>query len=417
MMSFKTGAGASHKWALGVLACATLLAGCEHQVKAPQAESRWIDLIEGEALEGWTRVNGNAPYEIVDGTIRGTNVLESPNSFLASDETFSDFILEFESRSIGEANSGVQFRTELAPGTWSGVVGYQLDIDPSERQWTGGIYHEGVHVWRHAMARNPECQAAYEHEAWNTYRIEANGSVIATWVNGVPCAHMVGEHHTDGFIALQVHAIGQEEKYLGSFTEWRNMRILKTPTQSDFWTSKRADLIEGWLPEKVSALEMKNGWTSVDFSSGTAVLEINSGTFEVVLDVQMDDAANGHLDYAFGGPESECTGRYQIRNDVSLEDQDTKSNLMGSLPDAIEATNLSEPGRPKRIYSDNRWNRIRLVVTQGRVQHWLNSVKVVEYSNCGDAEAGFMANTLRLDLVTNDGNINTRNFKLKAEPS
>lgn len=414
MMSFKPVRHAMQKWAIGAMACTIVLTGCEHQMEAGEVDPRWMDLIDGDTLEGWTQVNGDAPYEIADGTIRGTNVLESPNSFLASDETFSDFILEFESRSIGDANSGVQFRTDLAPGTWSGVVGYQLDIDPSERRWTGGIYHEGVHVWRHAMARNPECQAAYQHEAWNTYRIEASGSVIATWVNGVPCAHMVGEHHTAGFIALQVHAIGQEEKYLGSFTEWRDMRILKAPNETDFWTSKRAGLIEGWLPEEVSALETKNGWTSVDFSTGAAALEIGSEAFEVVLDVQMDDAANGHLDYAFGGPDSDCSGRYQIRNDVALGDEDIKSNLMGSLPDTIEATNLSEPGRPKRVYSDDRWNRVRIVVTEDRIEHWLNSVKVVDYAKCAQANGGSDASKLELKMTTQAGQIISRNMKLKT---
>ena len=395
------------------MVCTIILIGCKHQVEVGEVDTRWMDLIDSDTLDGWTQVNGDAPYEIADGIIRGTNVLESPNSFLASDKTFSDFILEFESRSMGDANSGVQFRTDLAPGTWSGVVGYQLDIDPSERRWTGGIYHEGVHVWRHAMARNPECQAAYQHEAWNTYRIEASGSVIATWVNGVPCAHMVGEHHADGFIALQVHAIG-EEKSLGSFTEWRDMRILNAPKETDFWTPKRADLIEGWLPDQVSALEMKNGWTSVDFSTGSAALEVGSAAFEVVLDVQMDDAANGHLDYAFGGPDSDCSGRYQIRNDVALGDEDIKSNLMGSLPDTIEATNLSEPGRPKRVYSDDRWNRIRLVVTEDRVEHWLNSVKVVDYAKCAQADGGSDAAKLELNMTTQAGQILSRNMKLKT---
>ncbi|MBO6696594.1 MAG: DUF1080 domain-containing protein, partial [Henriciella sp.] len=182
MMNDKSANSSIVQGTIGALICVVMLAGCGHVTTPTEEQTGWVELFDGQSLEGWNQVNGEAPYESVDGVIRGTNIFDTPNSFLATDEEYSDFMLEFESRSIGDANSGVQFRTELAPGTWSGVVGYQLDIDPSERRWTGGIYHEGVHIWRHSMARNPDCQAAYQHGEWNAYRIEAIGSVIATWV-------------------------------------------------------------------------------------------------------------------------------------------------------------------------------------------------------------------------------------------
>ena len=152
----------------------------------------------------------------------------------------------------------------------------------------------------------------------------------------------------------------------------------------------------------------------MDFSTGSAALEIGSEAFEVVLDVQMDDAANGHLNYVLGGPDSDCSGRYQIRNDVALGDEEPKSNLMGSLPDTIEATNLSEPGRPKRVYSDDRWNRVRLVVTEDRIEHWLNSVKVVDYARCAQADGGSDTSKLELKMTTQAGQILSRNMKLRT---
>lgn len=401
---------------LGAVACLFLLAGCSHVTPQSQAPTPWIELFDGETLKGWSQVNGDAPYVVLDGVIRGTNVLDSPNSFLASDEVYSDFVLEFESRSIGEANSGVQFRTELAPGTWSGVVGYQLDIDPSPRKWTGGLYHEGVHVWRHSMARNPACQAAYMHGEWNTYRIEAVGPVIATWVNDIPCAHMVGDHHRTGFVALQVHAINEEEKYRGNFTEWRKVRLLDTPETNDLWLTQRADLIEGWLDNQLSDSEAEKGWRLFDISNESATLDVGSGDFEIVMDVRLDNDADGQLEYEFAESGDACSGSYKILNDASLGEGRSASSLMGSYPDKYAAENLSEPGRPKRVYSSERWNRVRIVVDEDRIQHWLNSVKVVDYPRCDSSAPPSSAAGVILSLVTHDGQIEVQNTKIKTAP-
>lgn len=399
-----------------VVASIVALTGCRIGTLTPEESARWIELFDGETLIGWNQVNGDAPYAVMDGTIRGTNLTGSPNSFLATDEVYSDFVLEFQSRSIGEANSGVQFRTELAPGTWSGVVGYQLDIDPSSRKWTGGIYHEGVHVWRHSMARNPACQAAYKPDAWNAYRIEAVGPVIATWVNDIPCAYIVGEHHRTGFIALQVHAIGEEEKYRGNFTEWRNLRILNDPETNDLRLHQRADLIEGWLDEQISEREIEKGWRLINVANDPSPFDVGSGDFEFVTDLRLDNDAEGQLVYTIEEPGHSCTGRYQILNDATLGENRTASILMGGYPYKHDAINLSEPGRPKRVYSTDRWNRIRIVLTDDRIQHWLNSVKVVEYPRCDIADAPSDVTRVMLKLVTKSGQIESRNAKLRANP-
>ena len=396
-----------------------LVSGCTHSIEAPRAN--WVDLFDEESLAGWTQVNGEAPYEIVEGAIRGTNVLDSPNSFLATDNQYSDFVLEFDSRSVGDANSGVQFRTDLAPGTWSGVVGYQLDIDPSARRWTGGIYHEGVHVWRHSMARNGDCRATYRHGEWNTYRIEAVGSVIATWVNDVACAHMVGDHHSTGVIALQVHSIGLEADYLGSYTEWRNLRVLDDPKARDLWLQRRNPLVEGWLETEISDIEVESGWVPIDVSDEPAILDAPDHGLEIVIDVQVGESADAQLAYAVQGGGGLCGAAYKIFDDSAVEPSWPETDLMGSLAGKLAANNLSEPGRPKRFYPENRWNRIRLIITSDTVEHWLNSVKVVEYARCApDLTIPVLATDLaqhdqvRLDLVTQSGQVTKRNAKFRA---
>ncbi len=72
------------------------------------------------------RSTEKTPYEVVEGAIRGTNVLDTPNSFLATNEAYSDFVLEFESRSIGDANSGVQFRTKPLPTVVGRIMLFEI---------------------------------------------------------------------------------------------------------------------------------------------------------------------------------------------------------------------------------------------------------------------------------------------------
>ena len=56
----------------------------------------WQPLFNGDDLEGWTQLNGEANYEAIDGEIVGTTVYGTPNSFLVTDQLFGDFVLEYE---------------------------------------------------------------------------------------------------------------------------------------------------------------------------------------------------------------------------------------------------------------------------------------------------------------------------------
>ena len=51
-------------------------------------------------------------------------------------------------------NSGVQFRSNSKPDYRNGQVhGYQYEIDPSARAWSGGIYDEGRRGWLYPMTK------------------------------------------------------------------------------------------------------------------------------------------------------------------------------------------------------------------------------------------------------------------------
>ena len=176
------------------------------------AQNNWRDIFNGKNLKGWTRINGDAEYVVKDGVIIGTTKYDTPNTFLAYKEDLSDFILEFDFKVDDALNSGVQFRSASIPSYDNGRVhGYQFEIDPSPRAWSAGIYDEARDGWLYTI-EDRASKDAFRNEEWNHARIEAVGNRIRTWLNGVPCANLIDERASHGFIALQVHAIYNDEQ-------------------------------------------------------------------------------------------------------------------------------------------------------------------------------------------------------------
>jgi len=191
----------------------------------------WTDLFNGKNLDGWTQRGGVAKYTAEDGTIVGTTAPNTPNSFLCTEKDYGDFVLEVEFKVHPEMNSGIQFRSLSTPDYKDGRVhGYQMEIDPSRRGWSGGIYDESRKGWLDDHQDNRAARYAYKQNEWNKYRLEAIGNRIRTWVNGVPAADLIDDQTASGFIALQVHGIGKRTDTMT--VRWRNIRIQENPKPS-----------------------------------------------------------------------------------------------------------------------------------------------------------------------------------------
>jgi hypothetical protein len=106
-------------------------------------DGKWTELFNGKDLSGWEKLNGEAEYRIEGDQIVGISRMNTPNTFLATEEHFTDFILELEVKVDPLLNSGIQFRSNSLPSYRDGRVhGYQAEIDPSSRAYSGGIYDE-----------------------------------------------------------------------------------------------------------------------------------------------------------------------------------------------------------------------------------------------------------------------------------
>ena len=228
--------------------------GCSDSVKD---NTPWTPLFDGETLNGWTIKGGEAHYTVRDEIIVGSTVHDTPNTFLTTDRMYGDFILELEYKVDSTMNSGIQIRSNSFPHYRNGRVhGYQIEIDPSDRAWSAGIYDEARRGWLNTMDNNPKAQQAFKQNEWNHYRIEALGDTLKTWINDVPAAYLIDDKTSNGFIGLQVHSIGKDQKE-GTEIQWKNIRIL---TDSLAKYARKSTLTPIITKNQLTIDEEKNGW-------------------------------------------------------------------------------------------------------------------------------------------------------------
>jgi len=396
-----------------------------------QDDAPWEVLFNGENFDAFEQLNGDATYQIEDGAMVGISKLKTPNSFLATKKKYTDFILEFEVMVDNGLNSGVQFRSNSFPDVMNGRVhGYQCEIETSARKWAGGIYDEARRGWLYPLVRNPKGQEAFKTGGWNHYRIEAIGNEIRTYINGIQCANLVDGLTAEGFIAFQVHSIGNKEDD-GKKVRWRNIKVL---TQSlDKYRNSVAPYAEeiSYLDNTLTPYEIRKGfrllwdgkttkgWKSANgnafpekgwaIKEGTLVVEGAQGleasnggdivtedtfsNFELSVDFKLTEGANSGIKYFVNtllnqGKGSAIGMEFQVLDDRNHPDAKQGKNgnrTVGSLYDLIRAENTTTGGRGKNFKGINAWNNARIVVRGGQVEHWLNHVLVVSYDRHSQA--------------------------------
>jgi len=402
-----------------ILACC-FLTSCNTK----KDQTPWIELISNNSLKGWSILGGEANYTVKDGVITGTTKANTPNTFLTTDNIYADFIFEIEYKVDSTMNSGIQIRSNTLPYYRDGIVhGYQVEIDPSKRAWSGGIYDEKRRKWLNPLDQNPKAQAAFKQNQWNHYRVEAIGDTIKTWINNVPAAYLIDDKTSNGFIGLQVHSIRNKKDKTGKTVMWKNAKILTenleqyatvSPLQpiitknnltynekqagwKMLWDGKTTN---GWRGAKLDKFpdqgwSISNGELTVadtggaeSEAGGDIVTTQDYSNFELQVDFKLSPGANSGIKYYVDteinkGPGSSIGLEYQILDDALHEDAKRGSyegsRTVCSLYDLIKA-NADKPVKPIGY-----WNTAYIKSVDNHVEHWINDVKVLEYERGSDA--------------------------------
>ena len=205
-------------------------------------------IFNGSNLDGWVNYGGGKFYA-ENKCIVAEAVIGLPNTFLHTKKKYRNFELEFDVKLDTVLNSGVQIRSNIykhdtETTRWGGLFdengdkmiihkkrlagtfwGYQIEIDPTFRAWSGAIYEEAGRGFLHTPGINENVKSAFKPLEWNHFRVKVKDNHIQSWVNGIMVGDVYDSITDNGFIALQLHGIGQNKNKSNKKIRWKNFSL------------------------------------------------------------------------------------------------------------------------------------------------------------------------------------------------
>jgi len=404
------------KWFL--LSVSILFFSCK-QSKNISKSSDWELLFNEQNLSNWEIRNGTAEFTIVEKELIGTAKLNTPNTFLCPKKKYADFILELELKVDRPLNSGIQIRSNSIPTYHNGAVhGYQVEVDPSIRAFSGGIYDESRRGWIYPLCENSEGKKGFKNDMWNKYRIEAIGSSIRVWVNGIQTANLQDDLTAKGFIGLQVHSIGKDSSMIGKTVRWKNIKIttnnlekLKTP---DNGITAEINLI----PNQLSDREKQNNYIlylnenkKIQLEEGESIGFKNFENFDLKFEFNLSKNSAGGLEY-FSNEKNEKFTFQIIDNDSLSKEEQGGSQSLASIKGIIPSQNLCVPGRHRDFRGLGNWNTGRIIVNNGKIEHWMNGYKMVE-QEISELNLNWKKGNHQISIQNHTGKVDFRSIRMK----
>jgi hypothetical protein len=233
---------------IAILSVAVITMACKNK---SAKQDGWKDLFDGKTLNGWRVINqdwtnpdSKPDFYVENGMIVCNTTMDNEGGYLVLEKSYDNFILEFDVKIDTSLNSGLQCRSRQwekdtatvyvagdAQGTkrltkWrKGYVwGYQIEVDPSSRAWSGGLYEPGNRGWIVTLAGNETARKAFKPMDWNHFKIVMNGTKIQTWVNNIQTVDITDNMSASGIIGLQFHR-AYNDYQINKKSMWKNIRI------------------------------------------------------------------------------------------------------------------------------------------------------------------------------------------------
>lgn len=198
-----------------ILLC-VFLSSCSLATQA-QPQPKRIELFDGKTFTGWEG-DTQQTWRTADGAIVGGSLNRKipRNEFLASKDSYDDFVLRLKFKLLGDpakgfVNSGVQIRSERLPNSHE-MIGYQCDLgDPT---WWGCVYDESRRNRVLAQSDLKAVNRVLKRGDWNDYEIRAEGRRIRTFINGTLAVDYTETDQSlaqKGKLGLQIHSGGPAE--------------------------------------------------------------------------------------------------------------------------------------------------------------------------------------------------------------
>jgi hypothetical protein len=125
--------------------------------------------------------------------------------------------------------------------------------------------------------------------------------------------------------------------------------------------------------------EVKNGCiTTVKGGKGGDIITVGEySDFDLSVDFNIEPGCNSGIKYFYTRYENggNLGMEYQIIDDVLGEDNKKENHLCGSFYDVLPAIAVR-----KKVNAPGEWNTIRIVSKGKKVEHWLNGVKILEFT-------------------------------------
>ncbi len=177
-------------------------------------DTGFVSLFNGTDLSGW-QIHGTERWYVEDGLLVCESGPDAEYGYLATEQTYKNFVLELEFKQAADGNSGVFFRSSLDS---TKISGWQVEVAPPDHD-TGGIYESYGRGWLEQIPEEKE--GILKMGEWNNLRIEVNGNRVQTFLNGEPMVDLTDEKigAANGVIALQIHDGG------GIKVFWRDIKL------------------------------------------------------------------------------------------------------------------------------------------------------------------------------------------------
>ncbi|MCU0342097.1 MAG: DUF1080 domain-containing protein [Spirosomaceae bacterium] len=173
-------------------------------------------LFNGKDLTGW-RIHGTEKWYVEKGELVCESGPDKGYGYLATEKSYKNFELSVQFKQGANGNSGVFFRSTIAPGSTK-ISGWQVEVAPPNHD-TGGIYESYGRGW---LIQIPDDKEGFlKFGEWNTLKIRAEGARVQTWLNGNMMVDLTDEKigAANGSIALQIHDGG------GIKVNWRKLVV------------------------------------------------------------------------------------------------------------------------------------------------------------------------------------------------